>query len=154
MRAAEMQKALAEDPQSNQMTTDVLLEMGHATVDDLYQGLIRTGRVDKDVLDGLPTGVADYVYAKARDHEQALDVLRAASGTADVPVKELVDKPLKPVESILENERQRARAAADVERYSAVAPRNFLDRTLRGLLVDPLGVLGDTFKRVSEYLKT
>jgi hypothetical protein len=153
-RAGEMQKVLAEDPQSNEMTTGVLLEMGHATVDDLYNALVRTGRVDEDTLRLLPTGVIDYVYAKARDHEQALDVLRAASETADVPVRQPVDSTLKPVKRILENEKQRAAAAAEVEPVSAVAPANFLSKVLNGLIADPLALLGDTWQQAKDLLKT
>jgi hypothetical protein len=111
----ELQGALTAKPEMAEKLNAQLGELGHPTIDALYDHMVRGGKLDHEALDQLDTEVADYLYAKARDHQQALEVLNAAShrdtqGDVDVP-KDVADHTEGPTAAVKEslkngNERQ------------------------------------------------
>ena len=99
-------------------------------------------------LDQLDTEVANYLYAKARDHQQTLDVLNAAAHKdvkADVPAGDVADHtgvPTIAVKEILKNGNERQiRAAAKLDGLTSVTPATFLSKLYNGWLADPVGRL-------------
>ena len=157
----ELQTALTNKPEMAEKLNTQLGELGHKTIDELYDHMVRGGKLDHEALDQLDTEVADYLYAKARDHQQALEVLNAAShkdtkGEVDVPkdVADHAEGPTAAVKEILKNGNERQRAAAKLDGLTSAAPETFLRKAYTGMLSDPFSVIGDGIKFAKDWFKT
>jgi hypothetical protein len=156
----EMQTAITGSPEAQERLKGRLDELGHANIDEWYNALVRGGHFDHEALDQLDTEVADYLYAKARDHQQTLDVLNAAGHKdikADVPVEDIgeyTEGPTSAVKEVLKNGEGRARAAAAADGMTSIVPATFLSKAYNNLLSDPLSVVGDAIKYVKDWFKT
>src|SRR5580765_514850 len=155
----EMQTALTADPKMSEWLKLALDESGHPNIDEFYNAMVRGDEsLDHETLDQIPTEIADYLYAKARDHQQTLDVLNAANhkdNKADVPVGDVpVEGPLSAVKEILKNGEGRSRAAAAADGMSSLAPATFMQKVYNNILSDPFSVVKDSIQFAKDYFKT
>ena len=156
----DMNTALTASPEAQERLKGRLDELDHVNIDDLYNSLVRGGRLEHGVLDQFDTEVANYLYAKARDHQQTLDVFNAAAHKdvkADVPAGDVADHtgvPTLAVKEILKNGNERQRAAATLDGLTSVTPATFLSKLYNGWLADPAGLVGDAIKYAKDWFKT
>ena len=124
---AAMADLLATEPEPTKQIFDEV-KVGNA--DELYDKFVRSG-ADESVLVNLDGKVKDYIYAKAREHRQLVDVMKSAEDTKYVnsPVEspETVYKALRDIGSI---ETKQIRQASEVGALSGIAPKTFLGNIL------------------------
>ena len=157
--STEMQKKLASEPEG---TKAILRELGHENVDDLLGEMARSGRVDPDVVNMLPPEVANYLAARARDMDQSMSVLRAATddkmaGAVVGMPKEVRDPTVRASDSlqrILDADKERQLKTAEMAGVGSIAPANLLSRFVGGLLEGPLAASGEAWKSSKDFLKT
>jgi hypothetical protein len=117
-----MNKFLVSEPEA---TAKLLNEKGYNTVDDLYNDFVRKGKIDEDALNLLDPKVADYVYARAREHMALADVVKAAENTKYVAKPAAsADDAIGALRKIGETERRRTQAAADLSAMDGAAPQS------------------------------